>query len=465
MPAVSVASAPLPLGPPAGTNRRMSAIADSRLLLNLDRIAVVSVMLLPLLLMHAHGVAEVAIGLADLCLLFGSALSGNWSWLRTPWVWVAGAWWSWLVLCSLPIPGTGLGEGGQASLIQALATVRFLLLVVAMEFVVLRTAPTRRWMYRLIAASAAWIVLNSIIQEVTGRNLIGWPPASEGVLTGPFAAPRAGPPLARIVIPAVLPPVAALLAKPGMRSTALAYALLAGSVVMMVLIGQRMPLVLAVLGLAVVAVLIGRLRPVVLATAIAGTLTLAASPVVAPSAYYRLVEKFTSQMEHFSVSPYGQLYARAWEVGRLNPISGMGFNGFGTGCRRPEYFRPTFDGSQPDGGGAVICWVHPHNHYLQALDDGGFIGLGLFIAMAIAWLVPLGRGLWREPEPLRVGLFAAIFIQLWPVQSTSAFTSMPMGGWFFFLLGWAMAEARQRAADPGQSQRHPSVGPCALRTR
>ena len=27
-----------------------------------------------------------------------------------------------------------------------------------------------------------------------------------------------------------------------------------------------------------------------------------------------------------------------------------------------------------------------------------------------------------------------------PIQSTSAFTSMPMGGWFFLLLGWAMAE-------------------------
>jgi O-antigen ligase len=410
----------------------------------LEQIALFGVMLLPLLLLHAHGVAEIAIGLVDLCFLVRCALARDWAWLRTRWVWFAGAWWGWLVVCSLPIPSTDLGEGGTRSLIQALATVRFLILVAAMEHLVLRTAEARRWIYGLVAASAAWIVLNSLIQDIFGRNLIGWPPAGEGVLTGPFGTARAGPPMARIIIPAVLPPVAALLKRRSKRATAAAYALLLGSVMIMVLIGQRMPLVLTIFGLLIVAILMRRLRPVVLSAAVAGALLLAASPIVAPAAYFRLVQKFSAQMEHFAVSPYGQLYARAWEVGVRNPLTGMGFDGFGTGCPRPAYFRPSFDGSQPDGGGAVICWDHPHNHYLQALDDGGFVGLTLFAAMAVAWLVPLGRGLWRDPGPLRVGLFAAIFIQVWPIQSTTAFTSMPVGGWFFLLLGWAMAETRFR---------------------
>jgi hypothetical protein len=425
----------------------MSGTTESRPASILEQIALVAVLLLPLLLLHAHGVAEIAIGVADLCFLLRGAQTGDWAWLRTRWVWFAGAWWGWLVLCSLPIPGSSLGEGGTGSLVQALATVRFLILVAAMEHLVLRTEAVRRWVYRLVAASAAWIVLNSVIQYVFGRNLIGWPPAAEGVLTGPFGTARAGPPMARIIIPAVLPPVAALLQRHRTRATAGAYALLLGSVAIMVLIGQRMPLVLTLFGLVIVAFLIRRLRPLVLSAALAGALLLAASPVVAPAAYYRLVEKFSTQMEHFAVSPYGQLYARAWEVGVRNPLTGMGFDGFDTGCPRPEYFRPSFDGSQRDGGGAVICWDHPHNHYLQALDDGGFVGLLLFAAMEVAWLVPLARGLWRDPDPLRVGLFAAIFIQVWPIQSTTAFTSMPVGGWFFLLLGWAMAESRFRPRD------------------
>jgi O-antigen ligase len=408
----------------------------------LEQTALVSVLLLPLLLMHAHGIAEIAIGIADLCFLLRCCLVGHWSWLRTRWLWVTGAWWGWLVVCSLPLPGIHLGEGGVRSLVQALITVRFLLLVAAMEFMVLRTRAARSWLYGLVAASVAWIALNSLIQFAFGRNLIGWPRGGEGELTGPFGAPRAGPPMAQIILPAVLPPVSALLARPGMRTTACAYALLAASVVLMVMIGQRMPLVLTVFALAIVACLIRRLRPAVLATAIVAALLLAASPVVAPTAYYRLVEKFSSQLQHFGASPYGQLYARAWEVGRQNPISGMGFDGFDTGCPRPEYFRPTFDGRQSEGGGAKICWDHPHNHYLQALDDSGFVGLGLFTAMGIAWLVPLARGLGRDPDPLRAALFAVICAQVWPIQSTSAFTSMPMGGWFFLLLGWGLAETR-----------------------
>jgi O-antigen ligase len=418
---------------------------NSRSITRLEQIAFGGVMLLPLLLMHAHGVAEAAIGAVDLCFLVRSALLRDWAWLRTRWLWVAGAWWAWLVVCSAPLPSLDLGEGGVRSFVQAVATVRFLILVAAMEHLVLRTAGARAWMYGLIAASAVWIALNCIVQAIFGRNLIGWPRGHEGVLTGPFGAERAGPPLARIVIPAVLPAVAALLGRGRAQAKAGAYALLLGSVVIMVLIGQRMPLVLAVFGLVIVALLMHRLRPVVLTAAVVGALLLAASPVVAPSVYYRVVEKFSTQLEHFSTSPYGQLYARALEVGERNPVTGLGFDGFGTGCPRPAYFRPTFDGKQPDGGGATICWDHPHNFYFQALDDGGFVGLALFCAMAVAWLVPLGRGLWRDPNPLRVGLFAAIFVQVWPIQSTSAFTSMPMGGWFFLLLGWAMAEARSIA--------------------
>lgn len=422
----------------------MSPTLHSRPAATLDAVALYSVMLLPLLLMHAHGVAEVAIGIADLCFLARSVVARDWTWLNSRWLWVAGAWWGWLVICSLPVPALDLGEGGTRSLLQALATVRFLVLVAAMEHLVLRSGEARRWMYRLITASVIWITLNCIIQAIFGRNLIGWPRGGEGVLTGPFGTERAGPPMARIILPVVLPGVATLLARPGPNAKAAAYGLLLGSVVLMVLIGQRMPLVLVLLGLLIVGLLMRRLRPVVLTAAVAGALLLAASPVVAPDAYYRLVQKFSTQMEHFATSPYGLLYARALAVGEHNPVTGMGFGGFGTGCPRPANFRPSFDGGLADGGGATVCWDHPHNFWLEALDNGGFVGLALFGATALAWLVPLARGLWHDPRPLRVGLFAAAFAQLWPIQSTSAFTSMPMGGWFFLLLGWGMAEARQR---------------------
>ncbi len=415
---------------------------ESRILPTLDRAALIAVLLTPLLLLHAHGIAEAAIAIADACFLARSAIAHDWAWLRTPWLRLGLIWWGWLVLCSLPVPSLGLGEGGVGSLAQTLATLRFLIFVAALEHAVLSDATARQWMFGIIAAAAAYIAVQALIQFAFGYNLYGEPPGGDGELTGPFGKPRAGPPLSRILFPALIPPAAALLARAGVAAKLGAYALLLAGMCVMVLIGQRMPVLLTGLGLVVAALLLRQLRPLVLVTGIAGAALVAATVVVSPPTYHRLVLKFSDQMDHFATSQYGQLHARALEIGEQHPLTGRGFDGFRSGCTLPRYFRASFDGSQRDGGGAAICAQHPHNFYAQALDDGGFPGLALFCALGIAWLVPLARGLWREPQPLRVGLFASILIQLWPLASTSAFTSMPMGGWFFLLLGWGLAEAR-----------------------
>src|SRR5208337_143281 len=101
------------------------------------------------------------------------------------------------------------------------------------------TAP-RRWLGWVVTASAAYIAVQSAIQFAFGRNLYGIPPGGDGELTGPFAKPRAGPALTRILLPALIPPVAALLRRPGLRPHFAGYALLLAGMAVMVLIGQRM---------------------------------------------------------------------------------------------------------------------------------------------------------------------------------------------------------------------------------
>lgn len=423
-------------------------VPPSTTAIGLRAVGIGAIMIMPLMLLHARGVAEAGVAVADLCFLGWCAAQGDWRWLRTPWVWFAGAWWLWLVLCSLPLPMLHVGEGNMHSAVQALAVVRFIVLAAAMEHLLLRSETVRNWLYALSALSVLWIVINCATQMLTGTNLIGWGRGPDGELTGPFGTPRAGPALSRIMLPALLPPVAELLETRGLAHRLMAYALLVIGFGMMIMIGQRMPLILTLFGLLIVAVLMRPLRPVVFVVAVAGGLLLAASPVVAPRAYHRLVESFSSQLENFSVSSYGKMYARAWEIGVQNPVTGLGFDGFGTGCPQERYFRPTFDGRVADGGGAAFCWNHPHNYYLEALANGGFVGLALFCAMAAAWLVTLGRGLWSDPIPIRVALFATAVFQFWPIQSSTAFTSMPIGGWLFLLLGWGLAEARWPRQHP-----------------
>jgi O-antigen ligase len=417
-------------------------------LLRLDRVALIATLLTVPMLLHAHAFAEATMGIASFCFVVRSALSRDWQWLHSPWFRIGVVWWAWVVVCSAPLPAVGLGLGGIGSFVQALMTLRFLLFVAALEYAVLRAPGGRRWLHGLIVVSAIYIAIHSLFQAVTGYNLYGQKRGGDGELTGPFGKPRAGPPESRILFPALVPPVAALLARKGWRTAVGAYALLLSGVGIMVLISQRMPLLLTILGLVITALLLPKLRPVVLAACVAGGILLAATVVVSPPTYYRLVLKFSDQMDHFPTSTYGQIYTRALEIGRQHPVFGRGYDGFRTGCPMPRYFRPTFDGRLADGGGTANCAAHPHNFFMEALDNGGIPGLVLFSALSLAWLWPLAEGLLRRPDPLRVGLFASVFIQLWPIASTSAFTSMPMGGWFFLLLGWGLAEARWRPALP-----------------
>ena len=387
----------------------------------LDRLAVACLLLCPLFLLHGRLIADVLMIVVSVCFLARSALARDWAWLRTGWVLAAAAWWLWLLVCSL--------RGGLA---EALAAVRFLVFVAALEHWVLRLAWRRVWLARLTAIAALYIAFQTVLQLAIGRNIQGYGRWGDGELTGPFEHPRAGAPLSRLLFPAVLPAMARLGRWAGLL-------LLVAAVLVVVLIGQRMPVLLTGLGLFVTALLLPRLRMGVLAACAGAALLLSVSAIVVPPTFHRLIDKFSSQMEHFPTSPYGLITVRAVTMIEQHPWVGLGFDGFRHHCAEPAYFVGWYGG---DGGGANVCVQHPHNHYLQAAVEAGLPGLVLFSVMVLAWLRPLARGLWRDPAPLRTGLFVAALLQEWPIASTSDFLSMPLSGWFFLLLGLGLAETR-----------------------
>ena len=387
----------------------------------LDRLAVACLLLCPLFLLHGRLIADVLMIVVSVCFLARSALARDWAWLRTGWVLAAAAWWLWLLVCSL--------RGG---LTEALAAVRFLVFVAALEHWVLRLPWRRVWLARLTAIAALYIAFQTVLQLAIGRDIQGYGRWGDGELTGPFEHPRAGAPLSRLLFPAVLPAMARLGRWAGLL-------LLVASVLVVVLIGQRMPVLLTGLGLFVTALLLPRLRMGVLAACAGAALLLSVSAIVVPPTFHRLIDKFSSQMEHFPTSPYGLITVRAVTMIEQHPLLGLGFDGFRHHCADPAYFVGWYGG---DGGGANVCVQHPHNHYLQAAVEAGLPGLVLFSLMVLAWLRPLARGLWRDPAPLRTGLFVAALLQEWPIASTSDFLSMPLSGWFFLLLGLGLAETR-----------------------
>ena len=412
--------------------------------LSAERWAPALVLLLVVVLLHAHGLAEIVIALLGAAFLARSAARGEWGWLRQGWVPLGLAWWAWVVLCSVP----GIGIGGWHSLGQAVTAVRFPLLVAALEHWLLREVQWRRRLYAMLAAAVVYIDLNCLLQLTVGTNMWGWPRYADGSLSGPFGKPRAGGPASRLLFAAMLPPVCGLLARRRWASTLAAGAIAIVAVGFIVLIGQRMPALLTLLGLLLSGLFLRRLRPVVVACLLGGAVLLAATPVISPPTWYRLVTKFTYQMQIFPDSDYGLLGARAVVIAAQHPIFGEGFDGFRNGCpdMRTWVAWPAAKLNFYDGGGASICNIHPHNHYLQAATDGGVPGLLLFCALVVTWLRSMARGLGHDPDPLRVGLFVGVALELWPIASTAGLYETEIVGFLYLMLGFGLALARGSAS-------------------
>ena len=125
-----------------------------------------------------------------------------WHWLRAPWMLCGLAWWGWLVLCSLP----GIGADGVFPrwTTQAVLAGRFLLLAVAIEQLLAEDATTRKRLRLMLRLVMGYVVAQLLLQLITGSNLAGHATHDNGLLTGPFDRPRAGPTLMHLFFP-VLP--------------------------------------------------------------------------------------------------------------------------------------------------------------------------------------------------------------------------------------------------------------------
>jgi O-antigen ligase len=397
--------------------------------------AVWAVMLLPAALMYARAYGDMVLSLIAVLFVVRSCGRRDWRWLASPWCALMALLWGWMLLCTLLV-------GSGAAMLQALAAVRFFLLVVALETWVLADRRTRQWLWYVILGTATWIVVEIWQQYLLGVNLFGYPRWLDGALTGPFKGPVAGPMLLPLFFPAFLPLCFLLLRRPERLVRLCGIVLPVVASATMILIGQRMPAVLMLLGLCLSGLLFRQFRlPVVLSLGVvAGVLALL--PVISPPTFAKLVLHFRDQMEHFWDSQYGMIFGRAVTMIEAHPWLGLGWDGYRDNCMQPAYLHgvswlPVRDPANEQG-----CSIHPHNYWLQIGTNAGIPAIALFAALGGVWLWRIGGGAGALANDCRAALLVTVFVMLWPIASATSMFTVPNAGWIFLMVGCGLAEAR-----------------------
>ncbi len=420
--------------------------------MNADRrwqIAFIATLIAPIGLLHVFPLTEVCIGVIDGLFLIDSAIRRNWSWARKPWFILASVWWVWLVFASLPFPQYGFGDDGVSGFIQSIVVMRLILFAMALQVWVFTTPKARRWGWIMLALSCLWIGVECWQQYLTGHNIFGNPRWGDGSLTGPFWKPRSGPLYAHLLFIALLPPAIALLARPTWLPRAAGILLTLLGMVTAVLIGQRMCVALAGMGLVIAAFYLPRLRLPLIAALAVSAVVVVATPYISPPTHGKLVGETERNFHHFSQSPYGEIFTVATNMGTQSPWHGWGYRSYRVDCMKPKFNTglPAL-GIPPTQQSLGACNLHPQNFYIQAFSDAGYPGLILFTAWMAYWTWLAMRGLWRNPDPVRVGLLIGIANYTWPIASTDEFPTLYMLGWFFFFAGLAFACADAAPKPP-----------------
>jgi O-antigen ligase len=411
----------------------MSLLPNFRGTARLDHAARLLTLALPFLALTTRAGAEIGFSVLAALFLLHAAVTRDFAWTRTPFFIFGTLWWGWTVLAAII-------EHGKLG--HALALIREPLAVMALGAWVLREERWQKRLWHCLAAVLCWIILQCWQQIIFGVNWFGQGPHGDGALTGPFLEPRAGPAIVLLAFPIVVPFVIQRISQPGWLTRATGIAAMIGLVATMVLVGQRMPLLLTILGLTITACLLSRLRLVVFTAIALGGVLLAATPVIAPATYHKLVMRFEEQAGHFQSSSYGQLYQHGAELVTASPIFGIGYDKFRDTCKGPVY------GSYTAANDLVYsCNTHPHNFYIEAAVNGGLPAAFFFAGMAAVTLWHL-RPRRNARTALDAGVFAGALVLFWPIASTSSFVSFPNLGWGMLVMGLGFAIHGHLGARP-----------------
>ena len=118
---------------------------------------------------------------------------------------------------------------------------------------------------------------------------------------------------------------------------------------------------------------------------------------------------------------YTQLYITALDIIGDNPIIGRGIKSFRNSCWEIVYL--------PNR----VCENHPHNFYLEILNDTGFVGLAIITFALLLLLIKIFKKYGNRFDFFYYPFLFSLVIEFFPFRSSGSFFSTSNAAFIFFL--------------------------------
>lgn len=391
-------------------------------------------LLFPWMLVFGSAGMDIILSGIALCFLLFSYQTQQWDWLKAPWVRCMGVAWIYMVSRG------ALADHPSDALRHGAPFIRFFVFAAALAYWLMRSPDLQRKFMLSLTAMLLFVTGDALLQWMHGREIMGYETLVDASghfrLTGPFGAtkPIVGIVLVWLAFPVVLHwffGSGAVPAKRKILSLAFAFVML----VTVALTGERLALMLALLGCALVVLALRLNLRLLLGGALALMVLLFGMAITIPSFFDRQINSTIETFAHWQETPYGKLFASDIRLVAASPVFGLGPNQFRTAC-------PALYPGQSEEYIKTVCNLHPHNIYLEWMIDAGVIGLGLFLA----FLFIVARLAWQNWKlngfnPLLLGWALALFLRAWPLASTTGFFSSWGAPPFWLLVGMTLAHA------------------------
>ena len=425
--------------------------------LNLHKISLYFLYLLPISLITGPAIPDISISLICILFLINTFHYKEYWWIKEGWVQIGILFWLSLIFISF------FADNKFLSFVNSIIFIRFILFSIAVYAWLIQSRKQLKILVIIIFLTLIFIIIDSSLQFLSyntasgfGKDIFGIIPEHYGRLTGPFKEHVPGSHLSKFFFISILPFI--YLFKKNIKTSIALFVYIIATGFIIFVSGEKMALATFLLGSFIFIIIIKEYRRLFVLSFFSLIILIALLLQTHPSYNdYEIIEtqphhsglvlnkkfpcndnvtiecskiiKVQSQffpiIMNFYESVYYQIYLSAYRMWLDNKITGVGLNNYENLCKKNIKYQTI----KKNYGN---CSAHPHNYYLQWLSESGIIGFFLYITFVAMIFSKLLFNI--NYTEVKIGLISLIII-FWPIMSTGSLLKNWNGTQTFFVIG------------------------------